>query len=164
MSAANSPASKRPGTAVSKERGGDLPRISTFPSAPKSGEQRINRRSLSPIRPPSFTSGGSSKGNSNHEKPPPPPIPKPKESQNSNSYKIMNMAHNYIIQWNCRGLRSKREDIEWLISKYAPAAICLQETMLQPEHTPTFKHYSAYYKSNSRPWWCLYSCQKQLHS
>ena len=58
------------------------------------------------------------------------------------------MAHNYIIQWNCRGLRSNREDIEWLISKYAPAAICLQETMLKPEHTPTFKHYSAYYKSN----------------
>ena len=53
------------------------------------------------------------------------------------------MAHNYIIQWNCRGLRSNREDIEWLISKYAPAAICLQETMLKPEHTPTFKHYSA---------------------
>ena len=51
------------------------------------------------------------------------------------------MAHNYIIQWNCR-------DIEWLISKYAPAAICLQETMLKPKHTPTFKHYSAYYKSN----------------
>ena len=58
------------------------------------------------------------------------------------------MAHNYIIQWNCRGLRSNKEDIEWLISKYAPAAICLQETMLKPEHTPTFKHYSACYKSN----------------
>ena len=56
------------------------------------------------------------------------------------------MAHNYIIQWNCKGLRSNREDIEWLISKDAPAAICLQETMLKPEHTPTFKHYSAYYK------------------
>ena len=58
------------------------------------------------------------------------------------------MAHNYIIQRNCRGLRSNGEDIEWLISKYDPAAICLQETMLKPEHTPTFKHYSAYYNSN----------------
>ena len=27
-------------------------------------------------------------------------------------------------------------------------AICLQGTMLKPEHTPTFKHYLAYYKSN----------------
>ena len=58
------------------------------------------------------------------------------------------MAHNYKIQWNCRGLRSNRQDIECLISKYAPAAVCVQETMLKPEHTTTFKHYSAYYKSN----------------
>ena len=52
----------------------------TFPSTPKSGEQRANRRFLSPIRPPSFTSEGSSRGNSDHEKPPPPPKPKFKES------------------------------------------------------------------------------------
>ena len=55
------------------------------------------------------------------------------------------MAHNYIIQWNCRGLRSNREDIELLISKYSPAAICLQEILLTPHET--FQHYSAYYKS-----------------
>ena len=79
MSAASSPASMRTDTYVSKEREeGDLPKISTFPSAPKSGEQRANGRSLSPIRPPSFTSGGSSRRgiNTNHEKPPPPPKPK----------------------------------------------------------------------------------------
>ena len=57
------------------------------------------------------------------------------------------MAHNYIIQWNCRGLRSNREDIELLISKYSPAAICLQETLLTPHQTQTLKHYSAYHKS-----------------
>ena len=56
------------------------------------------------------------------------------------------MAHNYIIQWNCRGLRSNREDIKLLISKYS-AAICLQETLLTPHQTQTFKHYSAYYKN-----------------
>ena len=152
MSAASSPASMRPDTAVSKEREGrDLPRISTFPSAPKSGEQRANGRCVSPIRPPSFNSGGTSGGgtNNNHKPPPPPKTQAQRKlCENSNSYKIINMAHNYIIQWNCRGLRSNREDIEWLISKYTPAAICLQETMLKPEHTPTFKHYSAYYKSN----------------
>ena len=82
MSAASSPASMRPDTAVSKKREGrDLPRISTFPSAPKLGEQRANGRCLSPIRPPSFNSGGTSGGgtNNNH-KPPPPPKPKHKES------------------------------------------------------------------------------------
>ena len=57
------------------------------------------------------------------------------------------MAHNYIIQWNCRGLRSNREDIELLISKYSPAAICLQETLLKPGQIQSFKHYSACYKS-----------------
>ena len=57
------------------------------------------------------------------------------------------MAHNYIILWNCRGLRSNREDVELLISKYSPAAICLQETLLTPHQTQIFKHYSAYYKS-----------------
>ena len=40
-----------------------------------------------------------------------------------------------IFQWNCRGLRSNREDIELLISKYSPAAICLQETLLTPHQT-----------------------------
>ena len=80
MSAASFLACKRPDTAVSKEREGDLPRISTFPSAPKSGEQMDNRISLSPIRPPSFNSGGSSRGNNNHEKPLKPPKPKSKES------------------------------------------------------------------------------------
>ena len=58
------------------------------------------------------------------------------------------MAHNYIIQWNCRGVRSNREDIELLISKYSPAAICLQETMLKRDQIQTFKHYSAYYKNS----------------
>ena len=58
------------------------------------------------------------------------------------------MAHNYIIQLNCRGLRSNREDIELLISKYSPAAVCLQETMLKRDQIQTFKHYSAYYKNS----------------
>ena len=57
------------------------------------------------------------------------------------------MAQNYIIQWNCRGLRSNSEDIELLISKYSPAAICLQEILLTPHQTITCKHYSDYYKS-----------------
>ena len=58
------------------------------------------------------------------------------------------MAHNYIIQWNCRGLRSNREGIEILISKYSPTALCLQETMLKRDQTQTFKHYSAYHKNS----------------
>ena len=76
------------------------------------------------------------------------------------------MAHNYIIQWNCRGRRSNREDIELLISKYSPAAICLQETLLTPHQTQTFKHYSAYYKSgiNGYGGVCILVKNKFIHS
>ena len=76
------------------------------------------------------------------------------------------MAHNYIIQWNCRGLRSNREDIELLISKYYPAAICLQETLQTPHQTQTFKHYSAYYKSciHGHGGVCILVKNKFIHS
>ena len=108
MSAASSPASMRPDTALSKEREGrDLPRISTFPTAPKSGEQRANGRSLSPIRPPSFTSGGGGGGgssgggtNNNHEKPPPPPNPNTKKvmwkQQLLQNHKYGSQLHNPV--------------------------------------------------------------------
>ena len=33
--------------------------------------------------------------------------------------------------------------------KYSLAAICLQETLLKPDQTQTFKHYSAYSKSGN---------------
>ena len=76
------------------------------------------------------------------------------------------MAHNYIIQWNCRGLRSNREDIELLISKYSPAAICLQETLLTLHQTQTFKHYSTYYKSgiHGHGGVCILVKDKLIHS
>ena len=76
------------------------------------------------------------------------------------------MAHNYIIQWNCRGLSSNREDIELLISKYLPAAICLQETMLKQDQTQTFKHYSAYYKNgiNGHGGVCILVKNNFIHS
>ena len=38
-----------------------------------------------------------------------------------------------ILQWNCRGLKDKREELELLIAHYSPAVICLQETLLNPE-------------------------------
>ena len=40
---------------------------------------------------------------------------------------------NIILQWNCQGFKSKRTELDYLISKYHPAVICLQETMLPPE-------------------------------
>ena len=76
------------------------------------------------------------------------------------------MAHNYIIQWNCRGLRINREDIELLVSKYSPAAICLQKTLLTPHQTQTFRNYSAYYKSgiHGHGGVCILVKNKFIHS
>ena len=65
---------------------------------------------------------------------------------------------NVILQWNCDGLKSKRLELELLISKYSPAVICLQETLLHPDiekcqndtsNLPSvvqFKGYKAYFK------------------
>ena len=64
--------------------------------------------------------------------------------ENSNSYVL---PHNYIIRWNCRGLRSNREDMELIVLIYSPPAICLKETLLKRDQTQTFKRYSAYYKN-----------------
>ena len=59
------------------------------------------------------------------------------------------MANDYVLQWNCRGLRANREELELLISDYKPKIICLQETKLTPiNHNFTFKHYTTYYRSN----------------
>ena len=76
------------------------------------------------------------------------------------------MAHNYIIQWNCRCIRRNREDIKLLISKYSPAAICLQETLLTSHQTQTFRHYSAYYKSgiHGHGGVCILVKNKFIHS
>ena len=52
-----------------------------------------------------------------------------------------------FFQWNCRGLRGSREEIELLINEYSPAAICLQETMLKQTNEPTFKNHHTYYSS-----------------
>ncbi len=52
--------------------------------------------------------------------------------------------HNFI-QWNIRGLRANREELELLINKYSPAAICLQEVMLKEDNLQTFKNYTHYY-------------------
>ena len=140
--------------------GGDLPKISTFPAkTPKSGGRGSSQGDKSPTRAPRFSNTGegstsSAQGGRNRAainrqslSKPPGTATKDKTKSKEKNTPTLIMAHNYIIQWNCRGLRSNREDIELFISKYSPAAICLQETLLTPHQTQTFKHYSAYYKS-----------------
>ena len=49
-----------------------------------------------------------------------------------------------IIQWNCRGLRNKYEEIQIFIKDYNPIAICLQETFVPENVSVTFSNYSIY--------------------
>ena len=55
----------------------------------------------------------------------------------------MDYKHN-IIQWNCRGLKTKLDEISLLLSIYKPSVFCLQETFLKPEDNITLKGFNIY--------------------
>ena len=44
-----------------------------------------------------------------------------------------------LLQWNARGLRCNKRDLDILIGEHQPDVICLQETKL--EHSPPLSHY-----------------------
>ena len=49
-----------------------------------------------------------------------------------------------IIQWNCRGLRPRYEELILLLTLLRPSVFCLQETYLKAEDTFTFKGFNTY--------------------
>ena len=178
--ATSSPASEQSGTRVPKGRaGGDLPKISAFSA---NTPQPRGRGSSQGDKSPRFSNNtgegsassaqsGRNRGPINRHPPLKPPgtiktATKDKTKSKEKNTPSLIMAHNYITQWNCRGLRSNREDIELLISEYSPAAICLQETLLTPHQTQTFKHSSAYYKSgiHGHGGVCILVKNKFIHS
>ncbi len=56
-----------------------------------------------------------------------------------------------FFHWNCRGLRANREEIDLLISKYSPVALCLQEVLIsndvlnEKRKYVDFRNHSSYY-------------------
>jgi len=58
------------------------------------------------------------------------------------------MTDQYILQWNCRGLNANLPEIDILIQKFAPAAICLQETLQNNIKPINLRKYSHFYKNN----------------
>ncbi|KAK6178180.1 hypothetical protein SNE40_012990 [Patella caerulea] len=52
---------------------------------------------------------------------------------------------NSIIQWNCRGLKPNFNEVQLLIQKHNPLAICLQETFLRNSDTLSFRHFVGYH-------------------
>ena len=59
------------------------------------------------------------------------------------------MAGGYnIIQWNCNGLQTRREDMQLLLDQYSPVALCIQETNVKENNPQSFKRYHPYYKES----------------
>ena len=52
----------------------------------------------------------------------------------------------FILQWNCRGLRTSVCDLQAVISQHSPLAVCLQETKLLPDSPCSIKGYSVFRK------------------
>ena len=52
-----------------------------------------------------------------------------------------------IIQWNCRGLKANRQEVELLIQKYNPSVLLLQETKVPINSTiSSFKGFNTFLK------------------
>ena len=49
-----------------------------------------------------------------------------------------------ILQWNCRGLRSSIHDLQAVLGRQRPIAVCLQETKLHPDAQCSFKGYTVF--------------------
>ena len=49
-----------------------------------------------------------------------------------------------IIQWNCRGLRANYNELDLLLSRWQPVAVCLQEIIVPDSFTNNNRHYSLF--------------------
>ena len=56
----------------------------------------------------------------------------------------MGSSKQRIIQWNCRGIRPRYEELLLLLTLLRSSVFCLQETYLKPEDTFTFKGFNTY--------------------
>ena len=53
---------------------------------------------------------------------------------------------NTILQWNCRSIKANVEELNLLVKKHKPVAVCLQETFLKDSDNFTLKYHSCYFK------------------
>ena len=56
----------------------------------------------------------------------------------------MDKSKQRIIQWNCRGIKPRYEELLLLLSLLGPSVFCLQETFLKTDDNFTFKGFNAY--------------------
>lgn len=63
------------------------------------------------------------------------------------------MAHNSILQWNCRGVKANFNELLILTTLLSPKILCLQETFLKESDDIQVKNYSSYHYKQT-------NCQK----
>ncbi|MBJ5603890.1 endonuclease/exonuclease/phosphatase family protein [Salmonella enterica subsp. enterica serovar Albany] len=56
-----------------------------------------------------------------------------------------------ILQWNCRGLRSRFDDVRHLLSSFSPVCLCLQETKLRAADVLSLRRYSIFRHDHFHP-------------
>ena len=58
--------------------------------------------------------------------------------------RLIQMSKETVLQWNCRGFRANKEDLELLCSDFSPVALCLQETKVTTSETIEMTGYNTY--------------------
>ena len=58
------------------------------------------------------------------------------------------MESTAFIQWNCRGIKNKMDEIKLLLQSYNPIACCLQETFIRDEDVINFSQYTSFHQSS----------------
>ena len=56
----------------------------------------------------------------------------------------MGCSYYRLIQWNCRGIKPRYEELLLLLTLLRPSVFCLQETYLKPEDNFIFKSFNIY--------------------
>ena len=56
----------------------------------------------------------------------------------------MDRCKQRIIQWNCRGIKPRYEELLLQLSLLEPSVFCLQETFLKTDDNFTFKGFNVY--------------------
>ena len=62
---------------------------------------------------------------------------------------LMGSSKYKLIQWNCRGIKPRHEELLLLLTLLRPSVFCLQETYLKPEDNFTFKNFNTYHHIHS---------------
>src|SRR5215469_6704624 len=61
-----------------------------------------------------------------------------------NHLKMYSTLLKTIVQWNCRGLRANKDELQILDNQLRPAVFCLQETQLNDQHPYNLKGFTSY--------------------